>query len=125
MAYSMYNVSENPYPLLNPPVIAPATVSQLLSANSLNPKPPVYPYGPNSTAYRTEKSKGWLFRIAVFSTIAFVVLSQSVAYKVINSVYGMVYGNYDYIMSQEGCPTPIGIVTQATIFFAFMLVILF
>lgn len=123
------SVAETSYPLLNPPInnnnVNQTTTGGISSRSIYGPTYPNITRNQNIGDISTEKSKGWLFRVAVFSTIAFVVLSQSVAYKVVNSIYGMVSGNYDYIMSEEGCPTAVGIVTQATVFFAFMLVILF
>lgn len=129
MAYSSgsgyNNVAETPYPLLNPPV-----VSHLSAPSASRLYDNRYQGGSNiamkaSASYCNEKSKGWLFRVAVFATIAFVVLSQSMVYRMISSLYGMVTGDYLYIVSDAGCPTAVGTVMHAVMFFVFMLVILF
>lgn len=125
MAYTPgYNsVVETPYPLLNPPVVShlsAPSASRLYENRHHMGSDPKY-----ARTYTHEKSKGWLVRVAVFATIAFVVLSQSMVYRLINSVYGMMTGDYFYILSDAGCPTAVGTVMHAIMFFVFMLVILF
>ena len=117
------SVSTSQYPLLNPPVPSESQVAQppslvSLYADQARKVPP---------AYRSEKSKsmsmsgekriGRLFRIAVFSTLAFFVLSQNVTYGVVNQLYTYFTQKHYYIVNEMGCPTHIGTLLHATLFF--------
>lgn len=83
------------------------------------PRPP-----PAQVAY-LEKRKGRLFKIALFATVAFVLLSNNVAYNMANKLYAAFTSHTDHIVDDMGCPTLKGIGIHAGVFFLFMMVLLF
>ncbi len=83
------------------------------------PSPP-----PAHIAY-IERSKGRLFKIAVFATAAFVLLSNNIVYNLANKLYAAVTSHTDHIMNESGCPTLKGIGIHAGVFFVFMMILLF
>jgi len=120
-----------PLPLLNPPVVAsiqqPPSLVQMYAdskaASAAATQQPQHQRDP-ATVY-IEKKKGGLFRIAVIATFAFVILSNNIAYKVINQIYNAVTGNINHIIGEDGCPTYKGLLIHAGVFFVLMLILLF
>lgn len=116
-----------PYPLMNPPVPSepvsnvnqpPSLIS--LYANQKNEKQQKMP--PGSTH---EKKIGSLFRTAVFATIAYIILSQPVTYRVTNTIYSMITNKQFYIVNEDGCPTVVGTIANTLIFFIVILFLMF
>jgi hypothetical protein len=117
-----------PLPLLNPPAVAsiqqPPSLVQMYADSKAATTAATQPQRDSTTVY-IEKKKGGLFRIAVIATFAFVILSNNIAYKVVNQIYNAVTGNINHIMSEDGCPTYKGLLIHAGIFFVLILILLF
>ena len=108
-----------PYPLLNPPVVSsniqqPPTLVKLYADQHKKPEE-------NASAM---KKSGALLRIAVYSTIAFVILSQKFTYNIVNQIYATFSKNHTILVNEEG-PTVAGIITHTALFFVLMLLLLF
>ena len=118
-----------PLPLLNPPAVAsiqqPPSLVQMYADSKASTAAASHPQPRDSATVYIEKKKGGLFRIAVIATFAFVILSNNIAYKVINQIYNAVTGNINHIMGEDGCPTYKGLAIHAGIFFLLMLILLF
>jgi hypothetical protein len=119
------------YPLLNPPVPQnvrqqPITGNLDLNAayeaeNRKKRGPPV----PPEVVYK-ERRMGSMFKIAVISTVLFVLLSHNMAYKVVNQIYGTFTGKHDMLFTEEeGCPTVRGILVHGGVFFIIMMILMF
>ena len=117
-----------PLPLLNPPAVAsiqqPPSLVQMYADSKAATAAATQPPQRDPTAVYIEKKKGGLFRIAVIATFAFVILSNNIAYKVVNQIYSLVTGNINHIIGEDGCPTYKGLLIHTGVFFVLMLILL-
>jgi hypothetical protein len=112
-------------PLLSPAMSRPFTGNLDLNAayeaqREVKKGPPVPPQ-----VVQVERRMGYMFKIAVVSTILFVLLSHNMAYKIANHIYTAITSKNDVLMTDEGCPTVRGILLNAGIFFLIIMVVTF
>ena len=72
-----------------------------------------------------EKRKGYMFKIAVISTILFIILSNPFTYTVLDRIYTAITNNYSYILNDNGYPTLKGTLINATIYFILIMITIF
>ena len=115
------------YKLLNPPVATtPSQPPDILSLyTNPNSKVDANASKQSQNTPSIHKQYGSLFKIAVISTILFILLSHHMTYTVFNQIYAVFTKNNNYFMSSEGCPTMNGILSNAAIFFVTLLVMLY
>jgi len=112
--------ASSPYPLLNPPLVSsniqqPPTLVSLYTDQHKNK---------NESPSQMKRS-GSLLRIAVYATLAFLVLSQGFTYRIVNQIYSSFSNKEFLLVNEEGCPTVVGTIAHTTVFFICMLLLLF
>ena len=112
------------YKLLNPPVITspqqpPDIFSMYANNNTTVDK------DTSKQTLSTSKQYGSLFKFAVIATILFIVLSHHMTYTVFNQIYAAFTKNNHYFISSEGCPTMNGILSNASIYFVILLLMIY
>jgi hypothetical protein len=98
----------NTYGMLPPP-----------SVHSLyDPRPPNV-YNSDNIPYKKkeDKQKGKQFKIAVISTILFLILSHSATYRLSNQIYQAVTNRMYQLITEESIPTFKGMFIHALAFF--------
>lgn len=103
----------NSYGMLPPP-----TVSSIY-----DPRPPQI-YNSDNYDYKhkkEDKTKGKQFKIAVISTILFLVLSNLATYRLSNQIYQAVTNRMYQLIGEDSLPTFKGIAIHSAIFFAIMI----
>lgn len=93
------------------------------------PPPQHYMPGPNppalmQTGPTPEKMKGKMVNIAFFATVAFFVLSNPIAYRVMNQAFMAVTGRMNEILTESGAPTMKGHFLHSVVFFVIMIIIM-
>ena len=100
------------------------------SVNSMyDPRPPTV-YNSDNVEYKykynkDDKTKGKQFKIAVITTIMFLVLSNIGTYKLSNQIYQAVTNRMYQLIGEEGFPTFKGMMIHAAIFFVIAIFIVF
>lgn len=82
--------------------------------NYMPPPPPAQNQNNNNSH---EKLAGRKFKTAFLATVAFVVLSNPVSYKIMNQVFLAFTGRLNEIVSEVGFPTTKGMFLHAFVFF--------
>ena len=122
-------LSEVPYPLINLPV-----VSSITDYHPLLKEPPtlvsLYSKAKQKDTDEVQEQKhkqrsGHYLKVAVYTTIAFIILSQPKVYEFTNMLYSKLTGNFFFIVTDEGVPTILGIATHALLFFLLLLLLQF
>jgi hypothetical protein len=107
------------YKLLNPPLSTPPQPPNVLTlyANENKVDKIMQP----SHKQTINKQHGSLFKVAVFATILFILLSHHITYTVFNQIYAIFTKNNNFFITLDGCPSMNGILSNATIFFVLLL----
>lgn len=71
-----------------------------------------------------QKQTGKRFKVAFFAAIAFFVLSNTVAYRIMNQVFLAFTGKTNEILSEAGFPTAKGMFLHTVAFFLVALVLM-
>lgn len=104
--------------------------NQIQQPPTFIPPPQQYMPGPTPAAMfaaskkASEKEVGKRIQVAFLATVAFVVLSNPIAYRIMNQVYMAFTGHLNEIMLETGIPSGKGVFLHTVIFFLFMLFIL-
>lgn len=85
--------------------------------------PPPLPSPHTITPEAQQRQAGRKFKVAFFATIAFVVLSNTVTYRIMNQIFLAFTGKTNEVVSEAGFPTSKGIFLHACVFFIGALVI--
>lgn len=111
-----------PPPIMNIPVSNNLDLNAAYEAEKLKKRgPPI----PEAVQYK-ERHLGTLFKTVIWATVAFVLLSHNIAYRLVNQIYSTVTGRYYELLSEDtGNPTLKGVCLHAGIFFVLMMILVF
>jgi hypothetical protein len=90
--------------------------------------PPAIAQSINKTAQVAavvDKRSGSYFKIVVYSTILFFILSYPATYRVINHLYYLITNKSHEIVGEDGCMTLKGSFIHSSAFFAIMIYIVY
>jgi hypothetical protein len=82
------------------------------------------PQGKTEVVYKDRRS-GYLFKIAVYATRLFFVLSNGIAFKTVNKIVATFTSNANLIVDESGFPTLKGNLIHTGVFFVIIVMLLF
>lgn len=102
-------------------------LSQFMPGNAMLPPPAISKAAAAAVnaAGVADRQLGRFFRIAVFSTILFFILSFPATYRIVNHVFSFVANRGNEIVGEDGCPTLKGSFIHSGAFFAIMMYIVY
>lgn len=93
------------------------------------PPPQIHTYGRPlhdslAQSANADKHVGMKFRTAFLATVAFVLLSNMVAYRLVNQLFWAFTGKTNEVLSDMGVPTAKGMFLHGCIFFVTMVLVI-
>jgi len=82
------------------------------------------PQGKTEVVYK-DRRIGYLFKIAVYSTILYFVLSNGLAFTTLNKLVATFTSNSNLIVNEYGFPTFKGNLIHTGVFFVIIMILLF
>lgn len=102
-------------------------LQQFMPGNPMLP-PPAIAQSINRTAdaaAAVDRQAGRFFRIVIYSTILFFILSYPATYRVVNHIYFLITNKNNEVIGEDGCMTLKGNLVHSGAFFILMMYIVY